>query len=236
MRRQARWGMLLLLGLLIAAGGWFVSITSSARPASVPLRAPARATTRAAAPASRITGACPVRHHRSSPCCPPPPAHARAGASRCLGIATAPNPSTDPQAVTIAGRLFGPRHAHAVVLLWRRLPGQRRFHITAATRTDRIGDYSLAVHVDANRWWYTSARGFRSRTVHQRVAALITLASSETRAAPGDQVSFTGNVAPSHAGQSLVLQELGPSGWQAAAQGTLDGASTFSTTYSFATL
>jgi phospholipase C len=137
--------------------------------------------------------------------------------------------------VTISGRLFGPRRARAVVLLWRRLPGQKRFHPTAATRTDRSGAFLITVLLDGNRWWYVTARGFRSRTVHQRVAALISLASSETRAAPDDQVSFSGSVAPSHGGQQLVLQELEPTGWQPVAEGTLDGASTFSIDYSFTT-
>jgi plastocyanin len=137
--------------------------------------------------------------------------------------------------VTISGRLFGPRRARALVLLWRRLPGQKKFHPTTATRTNRAGSYSLRVGVDANRWWYVTARGFRSRTVHQRVAALISLDTSETRAAPGDQVAFTGSVAPSHAGAQLTLQELQPTGWQPVAQGTLDQSSNFSIDYAFTT-
>ena len=39
--------------------------------------------------------------------------------------------------------------------------------------------YSMKVRLDGNRWWYVIAHGFRSRTVHQRVAALITLAASD---------------------------------------------------------
>ena len=135
--------------------------------------------------------AVPVHGARPSAVRTPP----RASARRCslgLTISSAPNPSTDGQTVTISGRLAGPRHAHAVVLLWRRLPGQRRFHPTAATRTDPAGRYSITVRLDGNRWWYVTSRGFRSRTVHQRVQALITLAASEVKAAPGDQVTFTG--------------------------------------------
>ncbi len=151
----------------------------------------------------------------------------------CLTIAAAPNPSTDGQSVTISGRLLGPRHRRALVVLWRRLPGQRHFHSTAATRTDRSGRYSMKVRLDGNRWWYVTAHGFRSRTVHQRVAALITLASSDARAAPGDQVTFTGTVSPSHAGRQVALQQLGSAGWQTVAQGTLDRTSAFSIAYAF---
>jgi Phosphoesterase family len=148
-------------------------------------------------------------------------------------ITSAPNPSTDGQSVTISGRLRAPQHAHAVVLLWRRLPRQRRFHPTAATRTDSSGRWSMTVRVDGNRWWYVTSRGLRSRTVHQRVQALITLTPSEAKAAPGDQVTFTGSVSPSHPGLQVVLQELGPTGWQGVAQGGLDTASDFSIDYAF---
>jgi phospholipase C len=234
MRRRARMGMLLWPVLLIALVGWLVSgSTSTARPAAARLTTPEAPTPRASA--AQADSRCPVRHRRSRPCCPPPSRTGRPSPSRCLSLASSPNPSTDGQAVTISGRLFGPRHARSVVLLWRRLPGERRFHPTAVTRTDRSGNYSLTVVLDGNRWWYVTARGFRSRTVHQRVASLITLASSETRAAPSDEVTFSGSVSPPHSGQQLTLQELGPTGWQPVAQGTLDGASTFSVDYAFTT-
>ena len=69
------------------------------------------------ASASRLPAACRSAHHR---CCVPPDKGGRP--SGCLTIATAPNPSTDGQMVTISGRLLGPKRGHAVVLLWRRLP------------------------------------------------------------------------------------------------------------------
>jgi phospholipase C len=157
----------------------------------------------------------------------------RSRPSGCLTIATDPNPSTDGQIVTVSGRVLGPHRSHAVVLLWRRLPGQKRFHPIAATRTDRSGSYSMSAGVSGNRWWYVTAHGFRSRTVHQRVQALITLIPSETRAAPGDLVAFTGTVAPPHAGAQVALQQLGSTGWQTVAQGPLDPASAFSINYAF---
>jgi phospholipase C len=153
--------------------------------------------------------------------------------SPCLTIAAAPNPSAAGQIVTISGRLLGRRRRHAVVLLWRRLPGARRFHVTEGTRTDRFGRYSMSARIDGNRWWYVTARGFRSRTVHQRVRAVITLIPSTTRAAPGDQVTFTGNVSPSHAGDQIALQQFGPAGWQPVAHGVLDRRSRFSIAYTF---
>jgi phospholipase C len=153
--------------------------------------------------------------------------------SRCLTIATVPDPSTAGQAVTISGRLLGPRRGHVVVTLWRKLPGARRFRATAGTRTDRSGRYSMTALVDRNRSWYVTARGLRSHTVHQRVQAVITLTPSETRAPPGEQVVFSGGVTPSHAGEQIMLEQLGPSGWLPVAQGRLGAGSAFSVGYAF---
>jgi phospholipase C len=184
-----------------------------------------------ASPASATRTPAGCRHR---PCClPPPNAKATARPSPCLTIVTSPNPSTDGQAVTISGRLEGPRRGHAVILLWRRLPGQKHFHPVAATRTNHTGSYAMTALVEGNRWWYVTGHGFRSRTVHQRVQALITLTSSVSKAAPGDQVAFTGSVSPTHAGAQIALQSLGSGGWQTVAQSSLDSASTFSIACAF---
>ncbi len=205
MSRRSRVSPLLSPILVLAGGLCLVSVSSAASLAAIS-RAPV----------------CRTAHHGTGQ------------PSRCLTIAADPNPSTDPQSVLISGRLLGPRRGHALIVLWRRLPGQKHFHPTTATRTNHTGHYSITVRVNANRWWYVTGHGFRSRTVHQRVQALISLAASETRAAPGDQVSFTGTVAPYHGGRQIVLQELGPSGWQAVAQGTVGGTSAYSISYAFA--
>ena len=224
MRGQARVSLSLLLWvvLLMTSGAWLLSVSSVATSAQ----------SRARASASRRPKSCRSRHHR---CCSPPAARShRFVRSRCLEIAVAPNPSTAGQTVTITGRLLTPRSHHVVIVLWRRFPGRRRFHPTEATRTDRMGRYAMSARIDSNRWWYVTAKGIRSRTVRQRVLAVITLAASQTRAAPGDQVTFTGSVLPSHAGAQIVLQQFGAGGWQPVAQGRIGSASTFSIDYAFA--
>jgi phospholipase C len=221
MHRRSRTAVWLGPLLFLVIGGWVAVVSSSATvvsPSAHPARTPD-------ALASRCHG----------PCCHPPRRRRRPVLSpRCLSINVAPDPSTAGQVVTISGRLLGPGRAHRVVRLWRRFPGRRRFSATEITRTDRFGRYSMRATIDTNRWWYVTARGLRSHTVHQRVQALITLAASETRAAPGDQVAFTGSVLPSHAGEQMVVEQLGPSGWQPVAQGALSPSSTFSIDYAFA--
>ncbi len=216
MRCGSRSGLFLCPLLLVSVGAWLVIASPAVRAAS-------------AAPGP--SGCTPV-HGGQTLCC----AHAAKNKRRCsagLTISSTPNPSTDPQRVTIDGRLSGPRHAHALVLLWRRLPGQRRFHPTAETRTDPAGHYSIAVRLDGNRWWYVTSRGFRSRTVHQRVQALITLAASEAKAAPGDTVTFTGSVSPAHRAAQIVLQQIGSTGWQTVATGGLNRNSDYAIGYAF---
>jgi phospholipase C len=215
---RVRLGIWFWLILFLAIGGGIIVISSVAKPAS------------ASAAASR----CSHSLHRSTACCRRAIRSHRTGRpSNCLTIAVSPNPSTAGQVVTISGRLFGLHRGTAVVRLWRRFPGARRFHVTDAVLTDRSGRFSITTPIGSNRWWFVTARGARSRTVHQRVAAAIAIGASEARAAPGDQVSFSGTVAPSREGEPLVLQQLGSAGWQPVARTTLGPGSSFSISYAF---
>jgi phospholipase C len=216
MRRPSRAGLWLGALLFLSTGAWIAVADSAAITKG----------------ASVAAGRC----HRAAGCCRPGGRGRRPVLSaHCLSIGTAPDPSTAGQVITISGRLRGSRRNHRVVLLWRRFPGRRHYWPTEITRTDRFGRYSMGARIDTNRWWYVTARGWRSTTVHQRVQALLGLGTSETRAAPGDQVTFTGSVSPSHAGQQVVLQQLGPAGWQPVAQGVLGSSSSFSINYAFTT-
>jgi phospholipase C len=216
MRRRSRLALLPWPALFMALTGWVVIGSSAAKPAS----------------ASHAATAC---RPTALVCCTSGAKPKRSRCAPALTITTTPNPSTAGQAVTISGQLLATRPAHSVIRLWRRFPGSRRFQQTDVTRTDSSGRYSMTALIDSNRWWYVTTRGLRSRTVHQRVEGLVKLAASATRAAPGDRVAFTGRVAPSHPGEQMVLEQLGPAGWQSVARGHLDAASTFSINYAFRT-
>jgi phospholipase C len=71
--------------------------------------------------------------------------------------------------------------------------------------------------------------------VDVRTTIAVTLASSETRVVPGHHVTLTGSVWPAHAGQRVVLEQLGPSGWQPIADANLGRTSTFSIEHRFTT-
>ena len=140
---------------------------------------------------------------------PPGAALAR---GRTLSISS--SPSTLPQAgtVTISGRLAGaPRGT--VVRLYRRLSGWRHFHYSAKTRTGAGGRYQFVFALTKGRQWYVKADRIRSRVITERVGADVTLTSSQTAPAPGDQVMLSGQVTPAHPGERIELQQNAGAGW-----------------------
>jgi hypothetical protein len=86
-----------------------------------------------------------------------------------------------------------------------------------------------------NRSWFVREAGIHqihSRTVFERVAALVSLSASTTTAVTGQPVVFTGHVDPSHAGERVVLQQQTASGdWGSLTSGRLNGASNYSITH-----
>ncbi len=147
-----------------------------------------------------------------------------------LGIDTTPNPSVAGAPVVISGRVTGSRPSFRRVTLWQQLADQRRFYPVLSTSTDRFGDYRIirrAGTVQTDRRWFVTALGFQSRAITQHVQAIVTLAASEPSANSGDLVSFTGQVAPSHARQRVLLQLLIGTEWMTIAQPRLDRHSSY---------
>src|SRR5258708_841887 len=70
---------------------------------------------------------------------PPPPRSVRS-----ISISSSPNPSLPDEQVVIAGRLHGRRVGGLRVLLWRKTPRDRHFHVALATRADSQGGYEIA--------------------------------------------------------------------------------------------
>jgi hypothetical protein len=123
-----------------------------------------------------------------------------------------------------------------LIVLWQRLTGQRKFHRVALTRTDRTGHYRIVWRVGriwTNHRWYVTARGLRSRTITERVRALVTLSSSASAAAPGDLITFAGHVAPAHSRQRIAIEQSAGSGWQVIAQPRLSRGSDYVVAHAF---
>ncbi len=189
---------------------------------------------------------CPLARNAALPCCGPPVA--RSGRSirtppccaACFGpltILAAPNPSTAGQPVRISGQVLELRPAGRRVVLWHRLAGWRHFHPVTHTTTNAAGQYVILRApgvVQTNRAWYVVSGRLRSRTLHQRVHARVTLTASQTTAATGERVTLSGHVNPSHRGERILLQQLFGHRWVTVARPRLDRRSGFRIVHTFA--
>jgi phospholipase C len=145
-------------------------------------------------------------------------------------ISVAPNPATAFGATLVLGRVQGNPKPGSVVTLWRKLPSQRRFHVAFRAVTDAGRRYAVAIPAGAIKTgsrWYASVGGVSSPVATQKVYALVSLSSPQTRPLPGDRIVVRGRVAPWHGGQRVLIERLMPRGWQVLARPRLDRGSGF---------
>jgi hypothetical protein len=132
-----------------------------------------------------------------------------------LTIAATPDPILAGEGVVIYGRLFGSDNAGQTIRLYHRLDGTGRgFSLIGTTTTDPFGQYEFTREegvVATNRDWFVRGpSATHSRTVHERVAALVTLAASATQTDTQHPLVFAGHVTPNHSFERVLLQrEIG---------------------------
>ncbi|MFL5864749.1 MAG: hypothetical protein ACJ780_28980 [Solirubrobacteraceae bacterium] len=131
--------------------------------------------------------------------------------NRGLTIHAVPQHIIAGEAVLIYGQLKGPDHAGQVVRLYHRVNPKTRFTLIGVTKTDANGQYEFTRQegiVLTNRSWFV--RGVRlthSRTVHERVDALVSLAASSPSGLTRHPIVFSGHVTPDHDGGVVALQQ-----------------------------
>jgi hypothetical protein len=165
-----------------------------------------------------------------------PPHH-----NRGLTIAAAPNPISTGEPVLIYGQLNGAGHAGQQITLWHHISGTHRgYTVVKRTTTDANGFWSVpraAGVVTTNRSWFaTAGHGIHSRTVHERVHATVTLDQPTAALVTATPVTFTGTVAPRHAGQRVELQQqVGDNGdrWRTIDRGRIGANSAYAITHRF---
>lgn len=160
--------------------------------------------------------------------------------NRGLTIGTSANPITAGAGVLIYGQLRGRDHAHRRIVLYHRIDPAPRFTPIGVARTDAAGFYEFVRAdgvVDSNRNWFVVGPGYRhSRTVHERVAAVLSLTGSTTSATTVEPVTFTGTVTPHHPNERVLLQEQDSgygNGWRTVASTRTDGGSSFTLVHRF---
>ena len=166
-------------------------------------------------------------------------ASAAPGHNRGLTINAIPNPIDAGEGVFIYGHLNVAPVGGQTIVLYHHLAGSGfGYSRIGRTMTDSHGFYEFTRAEDVvttNRSWFVREQGVRqihSRTMFERVSALVSIAPSTTSAVTGQPVTFTGTVTPNHAFERVVLQEQTNSGdWRNLMSGPLDGGSNYSITY-----
>jgi hypothetical protein len=131
-----------------------------------------------------------------------------------LTINATPNPIDAGEGVLIYGQLNTPPVAGQTITLFHHISASGRgFTPISRTTTDSHGFYEFTRAegvVMTNRSWFVreaGIHGVHSRTIHERVAALVSLSASATTTDTRAPVVFTGHVTPNHAGERVFLQE-----------------------------
>ncbi|MGH2875384.1 MAG: hypothetical protein ACRDLV_03940 [Solirubrobacteraceae bacterium] len=133
--------------------------------------------------------------------------------NRGLTIRAVPHRIIAGEAVLIYGRLHGPDHAGQKVRLYHRVNPMPWFRPIGTATTNAAGQYEFTRvegQVLTNRNWFVRGVGrdwfTHSRTVHERVAALISLSASATSGLTRHPIVFSGHVTPNHTGSVVLLQ------------------------------
>ena len=157
--------------------------------------------------------------------------------SNNLTINASPNPIIAGEGVLIYGRLQGPNAGGQLIHLYRHIGGRPGYSPVGTTTTFPNGFYEFtrgAGVVYTNRDWFARGpAGSFSRTVHEHVAALVTLNASTNTAVTGQRVVFTGHVTPGHAFQRVLLQQQVGSGddWRTLRSALLGPGSNYAAAY-----
>lgn len=159
-----------------------------------------------------------------------------------LTINATPNPILAGEGVLIYGQLKGTDIAGKSVVLYHHISdsGQGFTRIGVAT-TDSHGFYEFTRAegvVETNRSWFVRLAGaprVHSRTVHEHVAALVSLTASSSTAVTRHPVTFTGHVDPNHAFERVVLQQKVGSAddWKTLKSGRLGPGSNYAINYAW---
>jgi hypothetical protein len=159
-----------------------------------------------------------------------------------LTINATPNPSFAGDPMLIYGRLNLPSPGGQTIRLFHRVNPAAKFTFARQTTTDAAGFYEFTRAdgvVTTNRNWFVRGPGStHSRTVHERVSALLTLAASTAVGLTNRPITFSGSISPTvvHVGERVVVQTLlgdAGDGWSAIGSGVIGSGSTYTISHRF---
>ena len=157
-----------------------------------------------------------------------------------LTVNATPNPISSGDQVLIYGQLNLKHPGNRLIVLFHRVNPSKRFSPVQTTHTNAVGFYEFPRAdgvVTTNRSWFAlGPNGTHSRTVHELVAANVTLAASSATGDTNHPLSFSGSVAPNHTGERVLLQaQVGLKGddWRNVAGGRIGPGSNYSISHRF---
>jgi hypothetical protein len=162
--------------------------------------------------------------------------------NRGLTINVTPKPIIAGEGVLIYGQLNGNNVAGQRIVLYHHISDSHQgFTQIGTTTTDGHGFYEFTRAegiVETNRSWFVRqavAPGVHSRTIHERVMALVSLAADKTSADTFHPIVFSGHVDPNHRFERVFLQQQVGSGddWKTLKSTRLGPASNYSVAYRF---
>lgn len=147
-----------------------------------------------------------------------------------LTIDTSADPISYGQSVTISGVAAGVAN-HPVTLL-ARTPGGA-FAVVATSTTDASGGYDFTQSPLQSTSYRVTVATTMSTVLFEGVKFLLSPAPEPSTAEAGQALTFTGTVAPLHAGQVVRLERRNPAGigYSVVDTGTVNAESTYSITY-----
>jgi hypothetical protein len=161
--------------------------------------------------------------------------------NRGLTIKAVPNPIDAGEAVLVYGQLKGTDVSGKTIVLYHHIAGSHRgYSVIGSATTDSHGFYEFTRQlgvVETNRSWFARLAGdssVHSRTVFERVRALVSLAAASQTGYTRHPVTFTGHVVPNHPfGRVLLQQQVAGDDWRTIKTGRIGPGANFSIQYSW---
>ncbi|HTU28611.1 MAG TPA: Ig-like domain-containing protein [Solirubrobacteraceae bacterium] len=159
-------------------------------------------------------------------------------ATRGLTIHATPSHIIAGDPVLIFGHLAGPKNANRKIVLYHRVGLQKRFTVVSHTRTNASGKYFFPraqYVVNDNRSWFVRGPNHsHSTTVHEKVAAEVTLSSDTASGTTRHAITFKGQITPAH-GVKVALQEQTAAGnsWRTIGSTQVGAGGRFSINYAW---
>ncbi len=158
-----------------------------------------------------------------------------------LTINATPHRILAGESVLIYGQLNDPPVGGQTIVLYHHIPGIPGYTRVQSTTTLPNGFYEFTRAenvVMTNRSWFAREEGGRhvhSRTIYERVEALVSLSASQTSQFTRMPIVFTGHVTPNHAFEPVFLQVLtgATDEWHTVKAGLLGPGSNYAIAYRF---